>query len=277
MDDFYLTLISNSSAEYYPNNTTSSFTVHLPQKLMLKGIWCAGVAEIHYKYNFFNVTDGNNVIFADFTILGNSSNKDSKNNSVDRREHANAVEKHESAIFRIEPGFYKSVVDVVTAINKQTADRFGGNILEVDSLTNRTIIRHDKINKRPEAIYLKGRLAIQLGFQPNVNLMNLRKSPNAGNVHFGVPDQMLVYTDIMEPTIIGHEKAYVIKIVNTAPKSLEFGDSCYTEFQHIHYMVLQRKEFESISIDIRDYTGEYMPFLHGVLTVKLHFKKVRNE
>lgn len=38
-----------------------------------------------------------------------------------------------------------------------------------------------------------------------------------------------------------------------------------------------RKEFDRIEIDIRDITGEYFPFCHGISTVKLHFKDDRRE
>lgn len=62
-NDFYLTLMSNSSLNYYPENKTSTFTVHLPQKIQLLGEWSVALAELHYPYNFFNVTDGENNIY----------------------------------------------------------------------------------------------------------------------------------------------------------------------------------------------------------------------
>ena len=84
---------------------------------------------------------------------------------------------------------------------------------------------------------------------------------------------MLIYTDIIEPSFIGHEKAYVLKVVNTEARQLHFGDACYKEYAHMHYMCVQKREFDTISIDIRDHTGNFMPFQHGVLMVKLHFKQ----
>ena len=59
MKDFFFTLLSNSSINYFPQNTTSSFTVHLAEKITLNGTWKVGIAEIHYKYNFFNVCFSN--------------------------------------------------------------------------------------------------------------------------------------------------------------------------------------------------------------------------
>lgn len=62
MKDFYMTLLSNSSMNYFPNNKTSVFTVHLPRKVILKENWAVALASINYRYNFFNVTEKNNRI-----------------------------------------------------------------------------------------------------------------------------------------------------------------------------------------------------------------------
>lgn len=51
MKEFFMTLLSNSSMDLYPENKTSSFTVHLPEKITLNGMWSVAVAEIHYKHN----------------------------------------------------------------------------------------------------------------------------------------------------------------------------------------------------------------------------------
>ena len=52
---FYLTLPSNSSMDYFPNNTLVSFTTRLPQMLDLDGFWERGLAEIQYLHSWYNV------------------------------------------------------------------------------------------------------------------------------------------------------------------------------------------------------------------------------
>lgn len=160
-------------------------------------------------------------------------------------------------------------------VNTQLKDRWmtAGPLISIDKINNRTIVNKKTIYKKLESISFQGRLAMQLGFEPDENILKHEVSPHIGNTFFGVPDQMLVYTDIIEPTYIGHEKACVLKIVNTNTNTYKFGDICYKEYTHIHYMNVQKREFESISVDIRDYTGCLIPFQHGVLTIKLHFKK----
>lgn len=56
-DDFYVTVRSMDSLDYFPNNTASDFNVRLPYKLMLEGNWKVGVNEIWITKHWFNLTD----------------------------------------------------------------------------------------------------------------------------------------------------------------------------------------------------------------------------
>lgn len=53
---FYLTLPSNSSLGYFPNNTLGEFTTRLPQHFDLSGSeWEVGLAEIQFPMTWYNV------------------------------------------------------------------------------------------------------------------------------------------------------------------------------------------------------------------------------
>lgn len=269
MKEFFVTLLSNSSMNIFAENKTSSFTVHLPEKITLNGSWSVGVAEIHYNYNFFNVTTHNNALKIVKKISDNSENALKPSHKL-----------------QITPGYYNSVSDLIEAVNIQLktnryiANAYGitsNSFISLDKMSNRTVVNKEWIPEGLESISFEGRLALQLGFEPYKNVLNYEMSPHVGNTFFGIPDQMMIYTDIIEPTYIGHEKAYVLKIINTNGHAYKFGDMCYKEYTHIHYMPVQKREFEAISVDIRDYTGAFMPFQHGVLTIKLHFKKNGSE
>lgn len=265
-DNFFITLLSNSSTTYHPNNKTTSFTVTLPQKISLPGKWYVGVAEIHYNYNFFNISEGNNQIKFTFTTDDN-----------DMHEHENMVKRQINTHCEIEPGFYTDMNDVIRAINDEikSTNRFNFDVFSMNKMNGRCKVHilDNLLRRNIENIHLQGRLSTQLGFEPNTNINEYSISPHCCNLQLGIPDQMLIYTDIIEPSFIGHEKAYVIKIVNTQPKNLKFGDACYMEFEQIHYIPVQKREFDNISVDIRDHSGKFMPFEYGVFTIKLHFKK----
>lgn len=248
--------MSNSSLTIYPNNKTSSFTVSLPQKITLPGKWKVAVVEVHYNYNFYNISKGSNQI------------------KLVQKAEGNAIEKFTST-FEIKCGYYKCIDDVITCLNRTIIDnsRTENDVFSFDKSVDRCIVNFNEKRHPIENLFLQERLSMQLGFYPNTNIMKYPVSPHCCNIRFGIPDQMMIYTDIIEPTFISHEKAYVIKIVNTQAKNLDFGDACYVEFKQWHYMNVQKREFDSISIDIRDHTGNFMPFQHGIFTIKLHFKK----
>lgn len=270
-ENFYLTLMSNSSLNYYPENKTSTFTVHLPQKIQLIGEWAVALAEIHYPYNFFNVTDGENYIYVELNVGGEDLN------SIDRTKDPNQITQSHHDKFSIPPGFYTSVSCILKAVNSRLFELTEYDILSLDELNTRTKINIEKCKENNiKALSFSTRLALQLGFNPTDNILNFNSSPNIGNIYFGIPDRMLIYTDVIEPAFIGHEKAQIIKILNTGGTlgPCKFGDVCSTEFHHMHYTPVLKKDFESISLDIRDCTGSFMPFHHGVSTVKLHFKKI---
>jgi len=57
---FYITLPSNASIGYFPNNTQSSYRTKLSSPLLLNGEWEAGITEIFIPNNWFNIVESNN-------------------------------------------------------------------------------------------------------------------------------------------------------------------------------------------------------------------------
>jgi hypothetical protein len=55
MSHFYITLPSDSSANYYPDNTIARFTTKLPERIRLEGEYEMGLAEIIYPHTWYNV------------------------------------------------------------------------------------------------------------------------------------------------------------------------------------------------------------------------------
>lgn len=60
ISDFYVTLPSNASMQYFPRNTQSSYRTKLLSPLMLSGEWEVGISEIFIPRNWFNIADHNN-------------------------------------------------------------------------------------------------------------------------------------------------------------------------------------------------------------------------
>ncbi|KAJ8034802.1 hypothetical protein HOLleu_21801 [Holothuria leucospilota] len=58
-DNFYVTLPSNSSFQYFPENTLASFKTQLAEPIVLNGSWEVSLCEIQYPFNWHNVTEHN--------------------------------------------------------------------------------------------------------------------------------------------------------------------------------------------------------------------------
>ena len=80
---------------------------------------------------------------------------------------------------------------------------------------------------------------------------------------------LYVYCDIVEPTVVGDVKVSLLRSVNISGKHEETVDRIY---ETVHYVPLHRKQFDSIDINIRDYTGRSVPFQRGKVIVTLHFR-----
>ena len=57
MTNFYMTLPSHSSMNYYPKNTVTKYKTHLAQPISLEGDWEVGLFEFEYHRTWYNVEE----------------------------------------------------------------------------------------------------------------------------------------------------------------------------------------------------------------------------
>ncbi|KAG4072998.1 hypothetical protein HA402_009417 [Bradysia odoriphaga] len=270
-----MTLFSNSSLGFYSDNKTSSFTVQLPRQMCLSGEWKVALTEIQYPYSFLNTLK-----VTDDIITFIKENK-TKNTS-------SAIEskfKVETRVCSIEASFYTDNEKLISAVNEAITKtvELNDNSFEFFILDKNA----EKLTATPPAASATGsvmitslaisdRLALQLGYIPDQRITDTSSVANhAVNLISGIPDKMLIYCDIIEPQICGDIWSKILRSVSihSNPHAPYFGLPCSKEFTQLQYIPVQLKHFDSISIDIRDISGELMPFQFGTLSVKLHFKQ----
>ena len=98
MESFTIELVSNSSAQLFPDNTLSSFRNFLPEQLNLEGQWEVAISEISYPSRYQKFTEGK------FMFLDKKLSKSSK-------------------FYYLEPGFYPSITDIVEDMNTLNQER----------------------------------------------------------------------------------------------------------------------------------------------------------
>ena len=197
---------------------------------------------------------------------------------VSRREGAEPNSLHFLDL-EMQYGYYEDVQHVVTEMNNTivsgTSDDRIRDVLPQLCYAGNTR-RVTVTFPRGGYILLSEELAAILGFSTKLNrhpapggsLEGDRVSDVRGGMH-----GMYVYCDVLENVPVGDSLAPLLRIVDVEGLN---GDTIHRTFVHPRYVPLQKKEFDSIEIDIRDDTGAPVPFESGKLVVTLHFKRASN-
>ena len=252
MAHFYVTLPSDNSIKFYPNNTVAHFTTKLPHRIRLDGDYEVGLAEFIYPHSWFNFSKGLSVQF--------------KNTVTD-------------AAFcecNFEGGQFPSELLLVRSLNENLADA-------VTTRTNRKDLRviftfDDAFRKirmtvscdEEEALFLSDDFKKHFGFD------------SSGPYHDGhhMADQtfdvnvgshlIFLYCDLASHTPVGDAKMPLLRVCSIDGK---YGEMVRTIFTHPHYVPVARREIETIEININNELGKPMPFVFGKSVVTLHFRR----
>ena len=262
MDSFTIELVSNASLQLFPNNTLSSFTNFLPEQVILDRQWEVAISEISYPSMYQNVTEG-------------------KFMSYDEK-----LSKTTEAYY-LEPGLYSSIPDIVEAMNTLIQERNNHR-------DTRITIKISRVTQKVK-VYLaneESNLAIfgtDLGhiFGGDVRngsgILTSGKCPHEPTFAYDIVriHSLMIYTDIVEYNIVGDTKAPLLRCFPFI-STLKSGDIITTEqyinyqtFSNLQFRRLLKNLFHSIHIDLRDMSGERIPFVSvGISQLALMFRKV---
>lgn len=253
-EEFFITLLSNSSSSYFPDNRTTHFITQLPHTIQLEGSWVVGLAEIQYPCSLLTINSGDNFVYVT-KMRGNRT--------------------MERILTKIKSGLYNDIPMVINELNKipeieQEVD------FKYDKLTQKVTV--DFKGEGGEFIIVElsfsPKLAVQLGFAPGQNLYLKGSALHPANLLLGLPSQMFIYCDIIEPQIVGDNSVKLLRNVTIDNTVYTYGSTKSNIFNPIHYIPVLKRGFENIEIDIRTDTGENIPFMFGTSSVKLHFKNI---
>lgn len=266
LEDFYIVLPSNSSMEYYPDNTTTCFTTHLSREIKLVGEWYVGLAEIHIPCTIQHIQKSE--AYYNFN-LGAEKKEDNLKNEV----------------FYFPCGVYESVEELANSINNVLEVQHHQRLFPAEFQKGYYSLMRTCECKQPHYTVYNEKIRRIFGFEDYVHrqrgsfVTGASAAPDIGSrpacLARAIPDQMYVYTDICEPYAIGDTQAALLRIVGFDNVKYKFGASVVKQFAPIHYIPLLHHNFQSIVIDIRDERGQRIPFAYGTLTVVLHCKKKR--
>ena len=271
MSQFYVTLPSNSSEEYYGIQPLCNYRTRLAKPVDLNvDEWEVGLAEIIYPHTWKNMTD------------------------ITFRVKMIEDDRWQRKVVTIPGALYNDPDKFITLINNQINDVLGENQQnKIHFVYNELTRKVSVCLENGYGVILKQPLNTVMGFGDNeeCDLVNSFRnderrvvredakrlfidddkitSPFVMDLHRGL-HTFFVYCDIVEPQLVGDVNVPLLRSV--AIKGQD-GEVVSKSFDNIHYIGLGRSTFQDIEIHITDDTGTRVPFEYGRVIVKLHFRQ----
>ena len=277
MDDFYLTLISDSSLEMFPKNKQSSFTTKLDRPIQLeKELWKVCLVESVLPSDIYNITSESNHLYAHFydTDVYEKLGRD-KMNSVCMQDGTCPEMK-----ISIPEGSYFSAEDLVEELQAEIEEKLGRILRPIHSMitlsykkSGNRVSLHVQNPKQVQLRFPKP-LGEILGLDSNLfdRLIDDSKQAFKYPVDLNIArHQVFVYSDVASYTNIGSITAPILRVI-----SFKHSPSIthpQQEFVNLHYVPVAKSYIDQIHIEIKDEIGRCVPFVGGKTLVKLHFRQ----
>ena len=263
---FYITLPSNSSMNFYPNNTLTNYRTQLPIPLKFEGIYEVSLVEMIFRQSW-NI---------DLGILEYHHGKEISRFNIQSKD-----------------GEYTSnIIDTININLEKFAIENLKKILESTGFTPDKINQEQEILKKsknlPKLILKYSLLTFQcpdncyfkfIGpFKRILGLVHDWFSPktppeiiNINNIH--IVEALYIYCDIIDYQFVGDTKSQLLR---TVVVSNNYNSLVSVNYENPHYVSLNQNQINSINIDIRSDTGDHVHFLEGKVIIKLHFRPKKN-
>ena len=283
MTHFYLTLPSNSSQHFFPDNTLTEFTTKLPSTIELTNEWEVGLAEIMFPRSWYTIPKDGLTIVADYRECDASWKLETSwkfVNGVDVPEEDldNTVE------IKLNGGFFNTMQELIQELNQATVRAFSSS--RVDSIIIPPSFHYKAITRRtyitlPVGMYMyfPAALGIILGLTPEQNPMCNKtndkltvKGDLSCNLQTAI-HALYVYCDLLQFTHVGNIRAPLLRVVDSGGAA---GDVVTRYYERPRYIPIQKKSFDTVQIIIRDDLGEKILFESGKVLLILHFRRIQN-
>ena len=270
MDSFYLFLPSNVS-DITERNTIANYVTHLPQTMKLYGSWEVGISEILYTKTWFNIVEDEEVrLITEYKGISTQS-------------------------CPIPAGCYRDLTSVMIKLNEclnKLISQF--RVTKADGETVSPVIRYTRDKQR--IVMLPGKLQKNmiipllpqslraiLGFDLYNDFDFDEETEIDGKLIKGacivqrVVDisatihAIYVYCDIVKSSVVGDSFSKLLRVVSVP--NAGFGETIQKIYDQPQFFPLEKKEFQTIEIDIKDDTGTTLKFDSGRVIIVLHFRK----
>ena len=300
----YLTLPSNSSLKFFPNNKPGHFTTKLPQTLTLGDDYEVGLSEIQFRNHFQNIT--NDRVWFEYNQLGYVTRKNGK-----------AEIETTSKRVQVPNGLYETNADFVNELNALVAselveDNFTaesqlkhiltGEIAQTKLLSAnvlKTLVEAEQKNQKDKR-KKKKTPPFKFKYNPYSKKVSLFHYYALGEVRLsedlqailGLPQDVFngmcnvdgnhimdltqnvkgifVYSDLVRTRPVGD---FSVPLLRTLPPINKDKDTMHYLFEKPQYMPLARFQFDTVELLLTSDRGQPISFENGHTIATLHFRR----
>lgn len=278
-DNFYVVLPSNSSASYFPDNTTTHFITRLPQQLRLQGEWGVSLTDIQIPMTFLHFSKDEKTTVTRNSIypLMLEGLKDNEKYSSQSTKPSEEVQNRFVEDYIVPRGLYHSIDDLIKTVNETSLkNHLTFTLVRNGYISTQRTCTHCINNEH--TLLLSQTLTRIFGYDKEEYNIVLNEtswiSSRPASLVRALPTMLFVYTDICESYITGDVQTPLLRTVPLDIEAYVYGSVKYKSFSTARYIPLLHTALQTIEIDIRDEFGQPIPFEYGTLTVTLHFKRL---
>ena len=192
-------------------------------------------------------------------------------------------------VYFLEPGLYPSITDIVEAMNTLIQERHNHseNCITVEVSRGTQKVEIYLANEESGLAFLSTDLGHNFGSNVanEFGVMLRGKGPHKTDFAYDIVriQSLKIYTDLIENNIVGDIKPPLLRCFPFISK-LKSGDIIttgqymnYQTISNLHFRPVLKNFFHSIHIDLRDTSGEKVPFVSvGITRLVLMFRKASN-
>lgn len=254
----------------------TDFTTKLATTIELTNEWEVGLAEIMFPRSWYTISKDGLFIEVDYSRCNDKPKFEDHTNSIN-----NVVRMY------INGGFYNSMEDLTQELNHAGYRTFSSSPEFIEGLFSPPAFHYKSMAKR---MYVTLSAGMSVKFPPSLeSILGLSPAQNpmcnalreftsirgdlSCDLQAGI-HALYVYCDLLQFTHVGDIKAPLLRVVNSGGES---GEVITRYYERPRYIPLQKKNFDTIQLIIRDDLGDKIQFESGKVLLTLHFRRTQNQ
>ena len=283
VDQFQVTLPSNSSIDLFPTNRPDRYSTKLAVPRELEGEWEVALIDIQYPLAWKTLHSDIQIGVVPCQYGKKKPQEDEFDKAVYDYLALDPNEPTCYARFTLPAGHYKSIQHVCEKLNKKLATAYADLGPKVgpspsfqydedeDVVTGTRPV--DAVTIFTDSIYLPRLLGLRLPQPRNRVIMfeHYKEFRSDQPPEFDTLKSMYIYSDIIKYQMVGDVQAPLLGIL---PVQGRYREQVFWHFTPPYYIPVSKNHIETIEIRLCTDTGEVFPILgNGKVISRLHFRR----